>query len=81
MPDLVVLDLSLPDIPGEQVRVSLRRYSSVPVLMLTAQVGRGRPAAGAGAGGGRLPWSSRSRSASPHGVWRSTMEIVAQKPA
>ncbi len=37
MPDLVVLDLMLPDIPGEQVCVSLRRYSSVPVLMLTAK--------------------------------------------
>src|SRR5262245_64385255 len=37
MPDLVVLDLVLPDIPGEQVCVTLRRYSSVPVLMLTAK--------------------------------------------
>jgi DNA-binding response OmpR family regulator len=37
MPDLVVLDLMLPDIPGEQVCVSLRRYSSVPVLILTAK--------------------------------------------
>jgi DNA-binding response OmpR family regulator len=33
----VVLDLMLPDIPGEQVCVSLRRYSSVPVLILTAK--------------------------------------------
>jgi DNA-binding response OmpR family regulator len=37
MPDLVVLDLMLPDIPGEQVCASLRRYTSVPVLMLTAK--------------------------------------------
>ena len=37
IPDLVVLDLMLPDIPGEQVCASLRRYTSVPVLMLTAK--------------------------------------------
>jgi DNA-binding response OmpR family regulator len=37
MPDLVVLDLMLPDIPGEQVCASLRRHSAVPILMLTAK--------------------------------------------
>jgi DNA-binding response OmpR family regulator len=36
-PDLVVLDLMLPDIPGEEVARSLREVSSVPIIMLTAR--------------------------------------------
>lgn len=37
MPDLIVLDLMLPDISGEEVCTSLRRHSAVPILMLTAK--------------------------------------------
>jgi DNA-binding response OmpR family regulator len=36
-PDLIVLDLRLPDIPGEEVCSRLRRVSAVPILMLTAK--------------------------------------------
>jgi DNA-binding response OmpR family regulator len=36
-PDLVVLDLRLPDVAGEAVAVEVRRRSPVPVLMLTAK--------------------------------------------
>src|ERR1700760_4492913 len=36
-PDLVVLDLGLPDVPGETVARKLRTASAVPVLMLTAR--------------------------------------------
>ena len=36
-PDLVVLDLRLPDVPGESVTAEIRRFSPVPVLMLTAK--------------------------------------------
>ncbi len=36
--DLVILDLMLPDIPGEQVCQTIRQQSSVPILMLTAKV-------------------------------------------
>lgn len=36
-PDLVVLDLGLPDIPGETVARELRAAGGVPVLMLTAK--------------------------------------------
>jgi DNA-binding response OmpR family regulator len=36
-PDLVVLDLMLPDLPGEEVCASLRRHTAVPILMLTAR--------------------------------------------
>ena len=38
MPDLVVLDLGLPDIPGEEVARELRKRSDVRILMLTAKV-------------------------------------------
>ena len=36
--DLVVLDLRLPDITGEEVAAELRKSSDVPILMLTAKV-------------------------------------------
>jgi two-component system, OmpR family, response regulator RegX3 len=36
-PDLVVLDLMLPDLPGEEVARSLRAVSDVPIIMLTAK--------------------------------------------
>ncbi|MGH9302964.1 MAG: response regulator [Acidimicrobiales bacterium] len=37
--DLVVLDLGLPDIPGEEIARELRRTSDVPIVMLTAKAG------------------------------------------
>lgn len=36
-PDLVVLDLGLPDVPGEEVAREILRSSEVPILMLTAK--------------------------------------------
>jgi DNA-binding response OmpR family regulator len=38
-PDLVVLDLRLPDVPGEAVAAEVRRFSAVPMLILTAKSG------------------------------------------
>ncbi len=35
--DLVILDLMLPDMPGERVCQTIRQISSVPILMLTAK--------------------------------------------
>ncbi len=37
-PDLVVLDLGLPDIAGESVAAEIRRQDATPILMLTAKV-------------------------------------------
>lgn len=36
-PDIVVLDLMLPDLPGEVVTSNLRTISDVPIIMLTAK--------------------------------------------
>ena len=36
-PDLVVLDLGLPDVPGETVASELRAMSAIPIVMLTAK--------------------------------------------
>ncbi len=36
-PDLVILDLKLPDVPGEEVAREVRHSSTVPILMLTAK--------------------------------------------
>jgi DNA-binding response OmpR family regulator len=36
-PDLVLLDLGLPDVPGEDVAQELRTFMDVPILMLTAK--------------------------------------------
>jgi DNA-binding response OmpR family regulator len=38
-PDLVILDLGLPDVPGESVLREVRAMGPVPVLMLTAMSG------------------------------------------
>ena len=37
-PDLIVLDLGLPKMDGLDVTKALRKYSSVPIIMLTARV-------------------------------------------
>ncbi len=36
-PDLIVLDLRLPDVPGEEVAREVRTFSAVPIMMLTAK--------------------------------------------
>ena len=38
-PDLLVLDLRLGDVPGEEVAREVRGFSQVPILMLTAKAG------------------------------------------
>jgi DNA-binding response OmpR family regulator len=38
-PDLVILDLGLPDVPGETVARELRAVAATPILILTAKAG------------------------------------------
>ena len=38
-PDLIVLDLRLPDVPGEDVAREVRTQAAIPILMLTAKTG------------------------------------------
>lgn len=45
-PDLLVLDLGLPDLPGEELLRLLRRTSDIPVIMLTARASEGDRVAG-----------------------------------
>ena len=54
-PDLIVLDLMLPDISGEEVCASLRRTSLRPDPHADGEGCRGGPAPRPGARGGRLP--------------------------
>lgn len=37
-PSLVILDLMLPDISGEEVCITLRKKSTVPIIILTAKI-------------------------------------------
>ena len=45
-PDLVILDLMLPDLPGEEVARALRTLSRVPIIMLTAKADEANRVAG-----------------------------------
>jgi DNA-binding response OmpR family regulator len=38
-PDMLVLDLMLPDLSGEEIARTLRTRSDIPIIMLTAKVG------------------------------------------
>jgi two-component system KDP operon response regulator KdpE len=49
-PDLVVLDLGLPDMDGQHVLRSIREFSNVPVIVLTATGDDARAVAALGAG-------------------------------
>ena len=49
-PDLIVLDLKLPDLPGEEVARAVRDVSDVPIIMLTAKSSEADRVAGLGLG-------------------------------
>jgi len=45
-PELIVLDLMLPDVSGEQIAAHVRARSDVPIIMLTAKVSEDQRVAG-----------------------------------
>ena len=54
-PELVVLDLCLPDIPGEDVALDIRDFSDMAILMLTAKTAEEDRTRGTRSGCRRLP--------------------------
>src|SRR6266540_995035 len=74
-PDLVVLDLMLPDLSGEEVARSLRTGSEVPIIMLTAKAGEDDRVAGLRLGADDYlakPFSPRELMARVEAVLRRT---------
>jgi DNA-binding response OmpR family regulator len=74
-PDLVVLDLMLPDLPGEEVARSLREVSDVPIIMLTAKASEEDRVAGLRLGADDYlvkPFSPRELAARVEAVLRRT---------
>ncbi|MDA8285955.1 MAG: response regulator transcription factor [Actinomycetota bacterium] len=74
-PDLVVLDLMLPDLPGEEVARSLRAVSEVPIIMLTAKASEDDRVAGLRLGADDYlakPFSPRELAARVEAVLRRT---------
>jgi len=72
-PDLVVLDLGLPNIDGLDVAKTLRRESDVPIIMLTARVDESDRLIGLGVGADDYiakPFSPRERVARVQAVLR-----------
>lgn len=51
MPDLILLDINLPDLDGLSICEQLRQHLSCPIVFLTARIEEGDRVAGFGAGG------------------------------
>jgi DNA-binding response OmpR family regulator len=74
---LVLLDLMLPDVPGEEVCRTIRRKSRVPVIMLTAKVAEDDLIEGLGCGADDYitkPFSLKELNARIETVLRRTSE-------
>lgn len=75
MPDLIVLDLMLPDMGGEEICAQLRRVSRVPIIMLTAKSAEADRLRGLSLGADDYlvkPFSPRELVARVHAVLRRT---------
>ena len=83
-PDLVVLDLGLPDVPGETVARELRAAGSVPILMLTAKAGQEDRIAGLELGADDYvtkPFSPRELVLRVQAILRRGTPVAAPDPA
>jgi DNA-binding response OmpR family regulator len=83
-PDLVVLDLGLPDVPGETVARELRAAGIVPILMLTAKAGEEDRIAGLELGADDYvtkPFSPRELVLRVQAILRRGTPVVTQGPA
>lgn len=78
-PDLVILDLMLPDIPGEDICKIIRERSKVPIIMLTAKSSEEERIRGLGIGADDYvvkPFSPRELIARVKALLRRTMPSV-----
>jgi len=83
-PDLVVLDVMLPDVSGLDVCRAIRRVSQVPILMLTAKGSEIDRVVGLELGADDYltkPFSLRELQARIHALLRRTEEVVARPQA
>ena len=74
-PDLIVLDLRLPDVPGESVAAEVRRAATTPIIMLTAKASEADRIAGLELGADDYltkPFSPRELVLRVHAVLRRT---------
>ena len=74
-PDLIILDLRLPDLDGEEVARAVRDISDVPIIMLTAKSAEADRVAGLGLGADDYlvkPFSVRELAARVAAVLRRT---------
>jgi DNA-binding response OmpR family regulator len=77
-PDLIVLDLMLPDISGEEICKEVRSRSDVPIVMLTAKASEEERVGGLIAGADDYlvkPFSPRELVARVHAVLRRTKGV------
>jgi DNA-binding response OmpR family regulator len=83
-PDVIVLDLMLPDLSGEEVTRSLREASDVPILMLTAKAAEDDRVAGLRLGADDYlvkPFSPRELAARIEAILRRTKGTAADGSA
>ena len=78
-PDIVLLDLGLPDLDGVEVARRLREWSAVPVIVLSARGQESGQDQGARRGGGRLPDEAlrRGRAARPDASASNAARVAA----
>lgn len=78
-PSLIILDLMLPDMDGEEICQNIRKRSRVPIIILTAKSDEGSILTGFGMGADDYvtkPFSPRQLMARVHALLRRTQEDV-----